>query len=69
MSREPKTKGARFAGFQHEAGDRAFVAAQSFNDFIQAHPFITERPELAALAAQIDDAMAELYQAIWQASE
>lgn len=62
----PRTFGKTFPGYQHEAGDRVFVAAQSFNDFIQEHPFITERPELAAMADQIGDALGELYQAVWR---
>lgn len=64
-----RTHGEAFPGFQHEAGDRAFVAQQHFCDFVQDHPFVAERPELAALAAVVDDAMAELYQAIWKVEE
>lgn len=67
MSDGQKTFGENFPGFQHEAGDRAFVVAQHFNDFVQEHPFITERPELAAMADEIGDSLAALYQAIWSA--
>lgn len=69
MSNEHKTAGDSFPGFQHEAGDRAFVVAQHFNDFVQEHSFIKERPELAAMADQIGDALAALYQAIWKAEK
>lgn len=65
----PRTRGEAFPGYQHEAGDRAFVVAQHFNDFVQEHPFIQERPDLAALADQIGDMLADLYQAIWRAKE
>lgn len=61
-----KTAGENFAGFQHEAGDRAFVVGQHFNDFVQQHSFIEERPELAKLANDIGDKLADLYQAIWR---
>lgn len=64
-----QTSGETFAGFQHEAGDRAFVAQQHFVDFVARHPFVAERPELSTLAALADAAMAELYQAIWKADE
>lgn len=67
MSNDQKTFGDNFAGFQHEAGDRAFVVGQHFNDFVQEHPFITDRPELAAMADEIADSLAALYQAIWNA--
>lgn len=60
-----ETEAAKLDG-QHEAGDRAYVAHQHFVDFVQRHPFVTERPELANLASLVDDAMAELYQAIWK---
>ncbi|MGA0613431.1 hypothetical protein [Paracoccus sp. KR1-242] len=65
----PRTRGETFPGYQHEAGDRAFVVSQHFNDFVQEHPFIQERPDLTALADQIGDALGELYQAIWRAEE
>lgn len=50
-----------FAASRHEAGDRAFVAHQHFADFVQRHPFVSDRPELAALAGAVDEAMADLY--------
>lgn len=55
--------------YQHEAGDRAFVVAQHFSDFVQAHPFIAERPDLSAMADQVGDALGKLYQAIWKAEQ
>ncbi|MTH57873.1 hypothetical protein [Paracoccus litorisediminis] len=64
-----QTMGETFPGYQHEAGDRAFVVAQHFNDFLQEHPFIRERPDLAALADRAGDTLAELYQAIWKAKD
>lgn len=57
---------AKIAANRHEAGDRAFVAHQHFADFVQRHPFVSERPELDALAGAVDEAMADLYQAIWK---
>ncbi|WP_313533946.1 hypothetical protein [Haematobacter sp.] len=63
------TTGEVFGGFQHEAGDRAYVAHQHFVDFVQRHPFIEQRPDLAALAYRVDEAMADLYQAIWKVEE
>ncbi|WP_374292887.1 hypothetical protein [Paenirhodobacter enshiensis] len=65
-SEAPRTFGGAFPTYQHEAGDRALVAAQSFSAFLQAHPFIAERPDLAAMADQIGDALGEFYQAIWR---
>lgn len=55
-----------FAASRHEAGDRAFVAHQHFADFVQRHPFVLDRPELAYIADAVDEAMADLYQAIWK---
>lgn len=69
MSEETRTTGGSFSGFQHEAGDRAFVVSQHFADFVQSHPFIAERPDLAAMADQIGDALGALYQAVWKATE
>ena len=65
----PKTRGRSFPGYQHEAGDRSLVVAQHFNDFVQEHPFIQERPDLASLADQLGEKLGELYQAIWKAKE
>ncbi|OWU70508.1 hypothetical protein [Marinibacterium profundimaris] len=62
----PRTIGDAFPGFQHEAGDRAFVVGQHFADFVQEHPFIQEREDLKAKAEGIGDALADLYQAIWR---
>lgn len=69
MTDEPSTKGDAFAGMQHEAGDRAFVVAQHFADFLQAHPFIRQRSDLAAEADAIGEALGALYQAIWRATD
>lgn len=69
MSKKRRTTGDNFAGYQHEAGDRAFVVAQHFNDFVQEHPFIKERHDLTAMADQIGDALGALYQAIWLAEK
>lgn len=69
MADDRRTFGENFVSFQHEAGDRAFVVGQHFNDFVQEHPFIAERPELAQLASVIGEQLAELYQAIWRAEE
>lgn len=66
---ERRTMGEAFSGFQHEAGDRSSVAHQHFVDFVQRHPFVAERPDLSALAAKADAALAELYQAIWKVEE
>lgn len=55
------------SGMQHEAGDRAFVAAQHFSDFVKDHPFVCANPELASLAEAAENALADLYQAIWKA--
>lgn len=60
------TTGEAFAGYQHQMGDRAYVAHQHFVDFVQRHPFIEQRPDLAALADRVDEALADLYQAIWK---
>lgn len=69
MTDSETTTGDSFAGFQHEAGDRAFVVGQHFNDFVQSHPFIKQRAELEALADQVSERLAELYQAIWRVTE
>ncbi|MBY6056349.1 hypothetical protein [Leisingera daeponensis] len=58
-----------FAASRHEAGDRAFVAHQHFADFVQYHPFVADRPDLAALAKAVDEANADLYQAIWKTED
>lgn len=55
-------------GMQHEAGDRAFVAGQTFADFVKDHPFIQSNNDLAAIAKEIEAKMADLYQAIWKAA-
>lgn len=62
MTDNPKTE-----SMQHEAGDRAFVACQSFGDFVKDHPFVQANSDLAKLAATIEASMADLYQAIWKA--
>lgn len=69
MTEKPVTTDMAFAGMQHEAGDRAHVVAQHFTDFVQAHPFISQRPDLAAQADAISDALGALYQAIWRATD
>ena len=55
------------SGLQHEAGDRAFVVAQHFSDFVKDHPFVSGSAELAKLAEAAENALADLYQAIWKA--
>lgn len=65
---ERRTNGNTFSSLQHEAGDRAYVIAQQFNDVLKNHPFVAERPDLNDRCDQIADALGELYQAIWRAS-
>ncbi|WP_319826066.1 hypothetical protein [Thalassovita sp.] len=62
MTERPET-----TDMQHEAGDRAFVAGQHFTDFVKDHPFVQSHADLAALAQDIEDQIAALYQAIWNA--
>jgi hypothetical protein len=50
----------------HEALDRAHVTGEIFSDHVAGHPFVRAWPELNALAAEIEEKLADLYQEIGQ---
>lgn len=50
----------------HEALDRAHLLGEIFSDHVAGHPFVKACRELNALAAEIEEKLADLYQEIGQ---
>jgi hypothetical protein len=48
----------------HELLDRTFLAAQTVEEYVQAHPACVRCPEWFALAEQVVAALNELYQKV-----
>jgi hypothetical protein len=47
---------------QHEIIDRASILCSQWDMYIEDHPWVGRRPELASLANQIGELMGEFYQ-------
>lgn len=50
--------------YAHESLDRMYIVMESFNLFINEHPFVAQTPELKLLADDISDRLYQMYNAI-----
>ena len=48
----------------HEALDRAFLAVEWFDEFVEKHPAVRRTPSLRKMARELTDGLASFYQAV-----
>jgi hypothetical protein len=53
----------------HEALDRAFLAVEWFNEYVEEHPAVRGTPDLRQKAQMVTEQLADFYQSVGAAGE